>query len=255
MEEAAAHARQLCPPELLLREEAASGHPAASARWAAMDEEADFLSSAPPPAGLRARLAAIRDRATRTGLLHAAPERPPLPLEEPDWPRAATVPHQPSPPIAASPAEPSPAESAEEAPLSLVSLAHDWSLRPYVPPLGPLNLRVRALADWLREGLAPTSLFVADGQGGPLVEFDASGDFIAAATLLADAARRARQHLPAEDTGPLYLEVGAHGVLTVVSVDTSLGIFHLGIAAAAPLPRDVSRLAARALKRTVEAGG
>jgi hypothetical protein len=107
---------------------------------------------------------------------------------------------------------------------------------PFAVPLGSLPVRVRALADWLNESFAPESLFVADDQGQALVEFRGGADLLAAAAVLAEAAAKARRHLPGAAGGAMvHLALGPGQVLSLVSVATALGPWHAGLTTAFPL--------------------
>lgn len=111
---------------------------------------------------------------------------------------------------------------------------------PVVPlfavPLGSLPVRVRALADWMNESFEPEALFVADDQGQALVEFRGGGALLAAAAVLAEAAAKARRHLPgAEGAAVVHLTLGPGQVLSLVSAITVLGAWHAGLTTASPL--------------------
>lgn len=107
---------------------------------------------------------------------------------------------------------------------------------PFAVPLGSLPVRVRALADWMNESFDPQSLFVADDQGQALVEFRGGSQLLAAAAVLAEAAAKARRHLPgAEGAAVVHLTLGPAQVLSLVSAATVLGPWHAGLTAAFPL--------------------
>jgi len=121
---------------------------------------------------------------------------------------------------------------------------------PFLVPLGSLPVRVRALADWLHESFGPEALFVVDDRGQPLVEFRGGADLLAAATVLAEAAVKARRHLPGGVEGALvHLTLGAGQVLSLVSVKTVLGPWQVGLTTAFP----VSEGAALVMVRHVQA--
>gem|GEM_PF-2873910 len=107
---------------------------------------------------------------------------------------------------------------------------------PFAVPLGSLPVRVRALADWLNESFAPEALFVADDQGQALVEFRGGDQLLAAAAVLAEAAARARRHLPGAGGGAMvHLTLGAGQVLSLISVPTVMGPWHAGLTTVLPL--------------------
>jgi hypothetical protein len=106
----------------------------------------------------------------------------------------------------------------------------------FAVPLGSLPVRVRALADWMNESFDPESLFVADDQGQPLVEFRGGASLLAAAAVLAEAAAKAQRHLPgASDATVVHLTLGPGQVLSLVSAATALGRWHAGLTTTAPL--------------------
>jgi hypothetical protein len=174
-------------------------------------------SSTQPPPALQRRLDDIRGKAERNGLL-ARESRP-------------------AHPAAAHP------------PSAVAGTALD----PFRVPCGPLTARVRALADWMYESFSPGTLFVADDQGQPLVDFPGSGDLLAAAAVLADAVQRARRHLPGElGTEVVHLPLAPDQVLSLVSSQTTLGTFQAGLTTTTPLEPEAVRLLARALKKAAD---
>jgi hypothetical protein len=249
LEAAASVARDLCPPELL-PPQTAGADPAGDEPLAPGDlklihpyeEEAGDAPPSPPGRSgqIHARLTEIKDRATKTGLISGSVE--------------AAEPEASGPRVSAG------GRAAETGPDSGVGrglqVAPDSAapLRLFVPPLGPLNLRARALGDWLRETFSPSALFVSDAQGRALVEFDAPGDLIAGAIVLVDAALKARRHLPANEaiSGVLHIELAPSSILSLVTTHTKVGLLHAGLAGHEPLSADASRLIARALRKTVE---
>lgn len=178
---------------------------------------ADFLTVPPlpeeepdtaPPPHLHGKLAALRERAERNGLVQKSP--------------------------------------ADEAGAS------EWAA--FTVPLGSVPVRMRALGDWLDQITHPASLFISDGQGEPLVAFRGGHDLLAAAAVLADAARKARRHLPDEaDSAAVHLSLGPGQILSIVTAQTSLGTLHAGLTTPGPLPAGAVREIARALK-TAAAG-
>lgn len=106
----------------------------------------------------------------------------------------------------------------------------------FAVPLGSLPVRVRALADWINEVFLPESLFVADDQGQALVEFGGGAQLLAAASVLAEAAAKARRHLPGEaGASMVHLALGGGQVLSLVSVATVMGGWHAGLTTLSPL--------------------
>ena len=106
----------------------------------------------------------------------------------------------------------------------------------FVVPLGSLPVRVRALADWINEVFLPESLVVADEQGQSLVEFGGGAQLLAAASVLAEAAAKARRHLPGEaGASMVHLALGGGQVLSLVSVATVMGGWHVGLTTVSPL--------------------
>jgi hypothetical protein len=178
------------------------------------DEESP---SSHAPTALQHRLAAIRGRAERNGLL----------AKESRWRttvRSDTLPH-------GEPIEPVPAV-------------------PFRVPFGPMAVRVRALADWMIESFSAASVFVADDQGHPLVEFSGGGDLLTAAALLGDAVQRARRHLP-EELGAevVHLTLAPEQVLSLISAATSLGTWQAGLTTPSPLNPQAVRMVVRALQK------
>jgi hypothetical protein len=107
---------------------------------------------------------------------------------------------------------------------------------PFAVPLGSLPVRVRALADWMYESFSPASLFVADAQGQPLVEFHGGASLLAAAAVLAEAAAKARRHLPGvEGAAMVHLVLSADQILSLVTAQTALGTWHAGLTTPRPL--------------------
>ena len=99
-----------------------------------------------------------------------------------------------------------------------------------------LPVRVRALADWMNESFEPESLFVADDQGQALVEFRGGASLLAAAAVLAEAAAKARRHLPGADgAAVVHLTLGPGQVLSLVSAATALGRWHAGLTTKGPM--------------------
>jgi len=121
--------------------------------------------------------------------------------------------------------------------------------RPFRVPLGSLPVRVRALADWLNESFAPESLFVADDQGQALVEFRGGADLLAAASVLAEAAARARRHLPgAAGAAAVHFTLGPRQVLSLVTASTALGPWHAGLTTPWPLDEEAMLELVRSLQ-------
>ena len=120
-------------------------------------------------------------------------------------------------------------------------------------PLGPLTTRLRALTDWIRRQIDSADIFIIDAQGCPVSDREASGEIVAGAVLLAEAARRAAPHLPSAAEGAIYLDLQDERRLCVIDTATRHGIFTLGLIVPDALaPRAADRLR-RALRRTVEA--
>lgn len=120
---------------------------------------------------------------------------------------------------------------------------------PFAVPLGSLPVRVRSLADWMNESFAPESLFVADDQGQALVEFRGGAELLAAAVVLAEAATKARRHLPgAEGAAVVHLTLGPGQVLSLVSAVTVLGPWHAGLTSAFPLGEEAATDLAHSLR-------
>jgi hypothetical protein len=120
---------------------------------------------------------------------------------------------------------------------------------PLAVPLGSLPVRVRALADWMNESFGPESLFVADDQGQALVEFGGGAALLAAAAVLAEAAAKARRHLPGADgAAVVHLTLGPGQVLSLVSATTVLGPWHAGLTSATPLSENAALAVAHSLK-------
>ena len=99
------------------------------------------------------------------------------------------------------------------APLTPPALADLSAIPPrrHVPhfevPLGPLTTRLRALTDWIRRQIDSADIFIIDAQGCPVSDREASGEIVAGAVLLAEAARRAAPHLPSAAEGAIYLDL------------------------------------------------
>ena len=125
----------------------------------------------------------------------------------------------------------------------------------FVVPLGSLPVRVRALADWINEVFLPESLFVADDQGQSLVEFGGGAQLLAAASVLAEAAAKARRHLPGEaGASMVQLALGGGQVLSLVSVATVMGRWHAGLTTVSPLTEADALAMADHLQATAAGG-
>lgn len=125
----------------------------------------------------------------------------------------------------------------------------------FVVPLGSLPVRVRALADWINEVFLPESLFVADDQGQSLVEFGGGAQLLAAASVLAEAAAKARRHLPGEaGASMVHLALGGGQVLSLVSVATVMGGWHAGLTTSSPLTEADALAMADHLQATAAGG-
>ena len=113
-----------------------------------------------------------------------------------------------------------------------------------------MAVRVRALADWMIESFSAASIFVADDQGHPLVEFSGGGDLLTAAALLGDAVQRARRHLP-EELGAevVHLTLAPEQVLSLISAATPLGTWQAGLTTPSPLNPQAVRMVVRALQK------
>lgn len=125
----------------------------------------------------------------------------------------------------------------------------------FAVPLGSLPVRVRALADWINEVFLPESLFVADEQGQSLVEFGGGAQLLAAASVLAEAAAKARRHLPGEaGASMVHLALGGGQVLSLVSVATVMGGWHAGLTTVSPLTEADALAMADHLQATAAGG-
>ena len=125
----------------------------------------------------------------------------------------------------------------------------------FAVPLGSLPVRVRALADWINEVFLPESLFVADEQGQSLVEFGGGAQLLAAASVLAEAAAKARRHLPGEaGASMVLLALGGGQVLSLVSVATVMGGWHVGLTTVSPLTEADALAMADHLQATAAGG-
>lgn len=125
----------------------------------------------------------------------------------------------------------------------------------FVPPLGPLATRIRALVDWLKRQVRVDSIFIIDAQGCPMTDTEPPANLLAGALLLSDAARRTARHVPATGQGALQVDCADGKKLCVIHTETKYGHFCIGlISAEATTPNTADRLR-RALQRTVEAEG
>ncbi len=125
----------------------------------------------------------------------------------------------------------------------------------FVPPVGPLATRIRALIDWVKRQVAVASLFIVDAQGCPVTDAEPTPEILATAVLLADAARRASQHLPTAGEGALHVDLPSAQKLCIIHTETTYGHFCLGLVTAEALPSASADRLRRALQRTVEADG
>ncbi len=184
-----------------------------------------------PPPRLHHRLAETRARALKSGLLAEPPASSGPDGESAPPPAPASTPASPFTTVRAAPSPPP----------------------PFQVPLGSLPVRARALTDWLREHFQLDALFIADDQGQPLAEWGGGGDLLAAASVLAEAARRARRHLPHEPTASVvHLPLGPARMLSLIGAETALGPWHAGLTASFPIPDAGARLIARGLKKIAE---
>lgn len=266
-----AAARMLCPADEPSPEVEGWGKPPAVAAappsqiWPPAAEVPPVAVEDPnmePPPALHSQLTETRDRALRSGLLGRRPFRENVPVPPPPAPVVPVPASAPAPAQMSAPdSAPAPAASSDpEVPpgfppgfASPFALAAPSVPPPFQVPLGSLPVRVRALTDWLREQFAPESLFIADDQGQPLLEWRGGGEWLAAASLLAEAAKRAQRHLPQEPAGTvLHLPLGNGKALSLVGGETPLGYWRAGLVSAQPLNDQQARMVARALKKVAE---
>ena len=185
------------------------------------------LPEMPPQEKVKVRslLEEVKRRAKHSGLLGgkpaAAPQSissalPPLPV--PDAPAV-------SPPETATPASvPESVPAADQE-----SILSRRGLPFFVPPVGPLATRVRALMDWLKRQVTADSMFIVDAQGCPVTDAEPSPEILASAVVLSEAARRAARHVPTAGEGALHIDLPSAQKLCVIHTETSYGHFCLGL--------------------------
>lgn len=174
---------------------------------------------------LRQLLRSIREKAELSGLIthgSTAPE----PQARPETPHASAPP-------TADPDIPTPAT-------------------PFTPPLGTLATRVRALADWIRRQTSTHELFIADSQGNPVTDRPASPELVTAALIVSDSSRRALQHLPQASDAAIHIDLPDDRSLCIISAQTSLGSFCLGLVTSTPLAARTAQRFRLALRTAVE---
>jgi hypothetical protein len=125
----------------------------------------------------------------------------------------------------------------------------------FVPPVGPLATRIRALMDWLKRQVTADAIFIIDAQGCPVSDTEPSPEILASAVVLSEAARRAARHVPTAGEGALHIDLPQTQKLCVIYTETSYGYFCLGLVLAEALNTSTADRLRRALQRTVEADG
>ncbi len=125
----------------------------------------------------------------------------------------------------------------------------------FVPPVGPLATRIRALMDWLKRQVTADAIFIIDAQGCPVSDTEPSPEILASAVVLSEAARRAARHVPTAGEGALHIDLPQAQKLCVIYTETSYGYFCLGLVLAEALNTSTADRLRRALQRTVEADG
>lgn len=123
---------------------------------------------------------------------------------------------------------------------------------PFTPPLGTLATRVRALADWIRRQTSTHELFIADSQGNPVTDRPASPELVTAALIVSDSSRRALQHLPQASDAAIHIDLPDDRSLCIISAQTSLGSFCLGLVTSTPLAARTAQRFRLALRTAVE---
>jgi len=193
--------------------------------------------SAPTSApALHSRLTEIKERARKNGLLG----------EDETLASSADAEVSPAPTQTVR-------ASAERRVPSTENPAASGAPRPFIAPLGTMMTRLRALADWMHESFAPQALFVTDEQGQPLAEFRCGAELLAASSLLAEAAQRARKHLPDDlTTAVIHVPLAPELTLSLVTSETVLGRWNAGLTSRMPLDPHSVRALARAVKKTAE---
>ena len=187
---------------------------------------------APEPAAslpLRQLLRSIREKAELSGLIT----------------QGRTAPDAQTPPDSV------PASVPFSAPLSEEPLLPDPAT-PFTPPLGTLATRVRALADWIRRQTSTHELFITDSQGNPVTDRPASPELVTAALVVAESSRRALQHLPQAGDAAIHLDLPDDRRLCIISAQTSLGSFCLGLVTGSPLAARTTQRFRLALRTAVE---
>ena len=130
---------------------------------------------------------------------------------------------------AASPSVPPPSNSVPP-PSRLTSSFH--------PPDAPLEVRLRAVVEWIESNVACIGAFIADDNGLPVVEHSSvdQGHMAAASSVLLMLA--SIRGLMGDVAGWLSLKTGA-GVLHFVEVETEWGRFGVGILTHTHLPSEL----------------
>jgi hypothetical protein len=123
---------------------------------------------------------------------------------------------------------------------------------PFTPPLGTLATRVRALADWIRRQTSTHELFIADSQGNPVTDRPASPELVTAALVVAESSQRALQHLPHAGDAAIHIDLPDDRRLCIITTQTSLGAFCLGLVTSAPLAARTAQRFRLALRTAVE---
>lgn len=124
----------------------------------------------------------------------------------------------------------------------------------FAAPLGTLSTRVRAFMDWVRRQVTSHDLFIADGQGNPVTDRGATVELVTAALLMAEAARKALRHFESADEsgGGVVLDLPDERKLCVIGVDTTHGVFCLGLVLDDALAPRVAQRFRLALKKAIE---
>jgi hypothetical protein len=220
------------------------------------------LPDMPPQEKMKVRhlLEGVKRRAQNSGLLGGsapstnAPQ--PQPADPPMLPLSAVLPSLPPLPPLPVVASAKPAVAPAAAPAEdQEGILSRRGLPFFVPPVGPLATRIRALMDWLKRQVTADSMFIIDAQGCPVSDAEPSPEILASAVVLSEAARRAARHVPTAGEGALHIDLPNSKKLCVIHTETSYGYFCLGLVLAEALNTSTADRLRRALQRTVEADG
>jgi hypothetical protein len=123
---------------------------------------------------------------------------------------------------------------------------------PFAPPAGELGARLEAYVAWLGGLSGCEQPFVADHDGLPMVGASDGSDLMAIGSALTRLMRRLHDRSESPLGSSIALEL-QRGWLHLVTVESELGSFTVGVVTRRPLDRSVQRSIRDGLRRTLRA--